>query len=277
MSIPAREIGGVAVPVVGQGTWQMEHRWSASVAALRAGLDAGLTHVDTAEMYGSGRVEQLVGEAIAGRRDEVYLVSKVLPHKASYRGTIAACEASLRRLKTDHLDCYLLHWPGAHPLEQTVAAFDRLQQAGKIRAFGVSNFDLDELEQAVDLVGAERVVCNQVCYHLGARYIEAALLPWCAARGIAVVAYSPFGSGAMPRADSLAGSLLGEVARAHGVTAHQVALAFLLRHRAVLAIPKAGDPAHLRDNAAAAELVLAAPEIARLEQLPRGGSNLPVI
>ncbi|HEX9419640.1 MAG TPA: aldo/keto reductase, partial [Methylomirabilota bacterium] len=183
---------GVAVPVVGQGTWNMERDGrTTALAALRAGLDAGMTHIDTAEMYGSGRVEELIGEAIAGRRDQVFLVSKVLPQNASRAGVPRACEASLRRLRTDRLDCYLLHWPGRHPLADTIAAFEQLRREGKIRAWGVSNFGVEELERAAALAGAERVACNQVLYHLEERAIEHAVVPWCVARGIAVVGYSP--------------------------------------------------------------------------------------
>src|SRR5437016_4593430 len=208
---------GVAVPVVGQGTWNMERDGgTAALAALRAGLDAGMTHIDTAEMYGSGRVEELVGEAIAGRRDQVFLVSKVLPQNASRAGVPRACEASLRHLGTDRLDCYLLHWPGRHPLADTIAAFERLRREGKIRAWGVSNFGVEELERAAALAGAERIACNQVLYHLEERTIEHAVIPWCVARGIAVVGYSPFGSGRFPGPRSRGGRVLAEIAAAHG-------------------------------------------------------------
>ncbi|HMK71844.1 MAG TPA: aldo/keto reductase, partial [Myxococcaceae bacterium] len=191
---------GVPVPVIGQGTWNMERDDAgASIAALRAGLDAGLAHVDTAELYGGGRVEELVGRAIAGRRGEVFLVSKVSPDNASRSGTLKACERSLRRLGVDHLDCYLLHWPGPHPLEETIAAFEELERAGKIRAFGVSNFDVDDLEEAHRIAGPRRLACNQVLYHLGARDIEARLISWCVRHGVAPVGYSPFGSGDFPR------------------------------------------------------------------------------
>ena len=257
---------GVSVPVVGQGTWNMERDGrAAAVAALRAGLDAGMTHVDTAEMYGSGRVEELVGEAIAGRRDEVFLVSKVLPQNASRTGVLRACEASLRRLRADHLDCYLLHWPGRHPLADTVAGFERLQEEGKIRAWGVSNFGVEEMERAAAIAGAGRIACNQVLHHLEGRSIEHAVVPWCRARGIAIVGYSPFGSGRFPGARSRGGRVLAEVAAAHGVTARQVALAFLVREPGVFTIPKAARAAHVAENAAAGDLVLSDDDVRRID------------
>ena len=190
------------VAVIGQGTWNLEQApRAAAVAALRRGLDLGMTHIDTAEMYGSGRAEAVVGEAIAGRRDEVFLVSKVLPHNASRRGTRAACEASLRRLGTDRLDCYLLHWPGSHPLEETIAAFEELQRDGKILSWGVSNFDVGDLEELLSVAAGSRSACNQVLYHLEERAIEHAVLPWCEEHGVAVVGYSPFGHGPLSRAE----------------------------------------------------------------------------
>ena len=262
---------GVPVPVIGLGTWNLERADRAeALAALRQGLDAGLTHVDTAEMYGRGRVEEIVGEAIAGRRDEVFLVSKVLPQNASSAGVLRACDASLRRLETDRLDLYLLHWPGQHPLEQTIAAFEQLVRDGKTRFYGVSNFDVADLERAVALAGAERIACNQVLYHLEERAIEHAVLPWCNRHGIAVVAYSPFGSGDFPSARSPRGRVLAEIAEARGATPRQVALAFLVRAGA-FAIPKAARPAHGRDNAGGGALTLSAEEEARLDRaFPRG-------
>jgi diketogulonate reductase-like aldo/keto reductase len=237
----------------------------AAVAALRAGIDAGATHVDTAEMYGSGRVEEIVGEAIAGRREEVFLVSKVLPENASRRGTVAACERSLRRLRTDRLDGYLLHWAGEHPLADTIAAFEELATAGKIRSFGVSNFDEREIAEAVRLAGPGRVACNQVLYHLGERRIEHAVLPFCEAHGIAVVGYSPFGSGRFPGPRSGGGRVLAEIASKHGATPRQVALAFLVRRPSLFAIPKSSNPDRAAENARAAKLALGADEIARIE------------
>jgi diketogulonate reductase-like aldo/keto reductase len=261
----------IEVPVIGQGTWNLEKDpRTAAVAALRRGLDLGLTHIDTAEMYGAGAAETLVAEAIAGRRDEVFLVSKVLPHNASRAGTIAACEASLARLGTDRLDAYLLHWPGDHPLEETVEAFEQLRRAGKVRTWGVSNFDVADLEAVWKLAGA-RLACNQVLYHLQERAIEHAVLPWCEQHGVAVVAYSPFGSGAFPAPRSKGGRALQAIAEAHGATARQVALAFLVQRASVLTIPKAGRVEHVEDNAAAAGLRLAAADIARIERaFPRG-------
>jgi diketogulonate reductase-like aldo/keto reductase len=263
---------GVAVPVIGQGTWKLERtdRRSA-LAALRRGLDLGLLHVDTAELYGSGRVEELVGEAIAGRRDEVYLVSKVYPKNASTAGTIAACERSLRRLRTDRLDCYLLHWPGSHPIADTIAGFEHLRRDGKIRAWGVSNFGVGELEEAAAVAGATSIACNQVLYHLKERSIEHEVMPWCEARGVAVVGYSPFGSGRFPSSWRRSGRVLGDIAAAHCVSPRQVALQFLVRRSSLFAIPKAGRVAHVEDNAAAATLVLTDDDVARLDAaFPRG-------
>ena len=267
-----RPFGAASVAAVGQGTWQMERDPRAqAIAALRRGLDAGASHIDTAEMYGDGRAEELVAEAIAGRRDEVFLVSKVLPENASRRGTLRACEASLRRLRTDHLDAYLLHWPGSHPLAETIEAFEELTRAGKIRAWGLSNFDEKELAEAFALAGAGRIACNQVLYHLEERGIEHVVLPFCASHGIALVAYSPFGSGRFPGARSRGGRVLAELAEARGVTPRQVALAFLLREPAVLVIPKAASENHAAENAAAAGLALSPDEVARLERaFPRG-------
>jgi diketogulonate reductase-like aldo/keto reductase len=258
---------GHNVPVIGQGTWYIERGdRAAAVAALRRGLDLGMTHVDTAEMYGSGAAETLVGEAIAGRRDEVFLVSKVLPHNASRRGTIAACEASLRRLRTDRLDVYLLHWRGVHPLEETVAAFEDLRRAGKIRAWGVSNFDAGDLEEIRPLAGEGGLACNQVLYHLAERAIEHSVIPWCASHGVAVVAYSPFGhEGGFPGPRSEGGRVLAEIAAAHGATPRQVALAFLVRLPPLFAIPKAARADHAADNAGAGALRLSAAELARIE------------
>ncbi|WP_257461591.1 aldo/keto reductase [Archangium lipolyticum] len=272
---------GVSVPVLGQGTWQMEgDDREGAIRSLQVGLDLGLTHVDTAELYGYGEVEELVAEAIAGRRDEVFLVSKVMPNNATYEGTLKACERSLRKLKTDRLDCYLLHWPGAHPLEETLRAFERLRTDGKIRAWGVSNFDVDDLEEVLELVGPGKLACNQVLYHLRERYIEHRVLPWCERHGVALVGYSPFGSGDFPGAESPDGRVLEEVARAHGATPRQVALKFLTRRAPLFAIPKASHEAHTRDNAAADGLRLTGEELARLEAaFPPGPvqRELPVV
>ena len=254
--------GGPLVPVIGQGTWRMEGDDRASaISALRRGLDLGLRHVDTAELYGRGIVEEIVAEAIAGRRDHVYLVSKVLPEHASYEGTRRACEASLRRLRTDHLDCYLLHWGGPHPLEETIRAFASLVDEGKIRAFGVSNFDDQEVAEAADLAAPRPIACNQVLYHLGERAIEHAVLPACEAQGIAVVGYSPFGSGRFPARTPV----LTQVAARHGATARQVALAFLTRTKSLFAIPKAASVRHVEDNAGAAGLTLGDDDVQAIE------------
>lgn len=256
---------GEAVPVIGQGTWQMEHDdRAACVDAIRRGLDLGATHVDTAELYGHGAVEQLVGEAIAGRRDEVFLVSKVMPSNASRAGTVVACERSLEALGTDRLDCYLLHWPGSHALEDTIAAFEALVAAGKIRSWGVSNFDEEELARVVDVAGEGACATNQVLYHLRERRIEHAVIPFCEAHDIAVVGYTPFGAG-FPTAREPGGRVLAEVAREHGASARQVALAFLTRRPSLFAIPKAARRAHVEDNAGAGDLALTADQIARID------------
>ena len=242
------------------------------VRALRRGLELGLTHVDTAELYGSGRVEEIVGEAIAGRRDEVFLVSKVVPSNATRRGTIEACERTLKRLGTDRLDCYLLHWPGPPPFDNTIAAFEELEKSGKIRSWGVSNFDEHELADVVRIAGEGRLACNQVLHHLEERAIEHAVVPFCEKHGIAVVSYSPFGSGKFPPPQSAGGKVLAEIASAHGATARQVALAFLLETSpSIFVVPKASKVAKVEDNAGAGELVLSTAERARIgAAFPRG-------
>lgn len=268
------------VAVIGQGTWNIEAGdRAAAVAALRRGLDLGLTHIDTAEMYGAGEAEALVGKAIAGRREEVFLVSKVLPENASRAGTIKACEGSLQRLKTDRLDCYLLHWRGRFPLEETFAAFDALKRAGKILSFGVSNFDVDDLDEALALVGEGTIACNQVLYHVGERAIEHRVMPWCEAHSVAVVAYSPLGSGRLPGRETPGGRALEEIAAARGASPAQVALAFLTRKPCVFAIPKAVHPKHIADNARVGALTLSETEIARIDKaFPRGRPRaLPMI
>jgi diketogulonate reductase-like aldo/keto reductase len=258
---------GREVPVVGQGTWKLEVRdRDEVVAALRRGLECGMTHVDTAEMYGQGRVERLLGDVLGGWGGERFLVSKVLPQNASRRGTVAACEASLERLRVDTLDSYLLHWPGHHPLEETIAALEGLVRDGKIRSWGLSNFDVDELEQALAIAGPGRIACNQVLYHLEERAIEHRVLPWCEANGVAVVGYSPFGSGRFPSARSAGGRVLQEVAEAHGASARQVALRFLLRHPSVFVIPRTSRLAHVEENAGAGDLSLSADELARIDR-----------
>jgi diketogulonate reductase-like aldo/keto reductase len=254
------------VAVIGQGTWHLESADRASaIAALRRGLDLGMTHIDTAEMYGSGAGEELIAEAIAGRRDEVFLASKVLPQHASRRGTIAACEGSLTRLGTTWLDCYLLHWRGRHPLADTIAAFEQLQREGKIRSWGVSNFDVPDLEEVRRITGTAAPVCNQVLYHLGERAIEHAVLPWCERYGVAVVGYSPFGSGRFPGPRTPGGRALQEIAAAHHATPRQVALRFLVRRTALSTIPKAANPQHAAENAGAGDLRLTQSELARID------------
>lgn len=269
------------VVAIGQGTWYIdESRKADAVAALRKGLDLGMTHIDTAEMYGSGAAEEVVGAAIAGRRNEVFLVSKVLPHNASRRGTVAACERSLKRLGTDHLDCYLLHWRGQYALADTFAAFEDLQAAGKIRSWGVSNFDENDLAEALGVAGPGKIACNQVLYYLQERAIEHAVIPWCQANGVAVVAYSPFGHGDFPDEESTGGRVLDEIAQKHGATPHQVALAFLVREPGLFTIPKAADIAHVTENAGAGTLVLDAADIARIDAaFPRGKKprSLPML
>ncbi len=256
--------------MIGQGTWQLDPASRAqAVEALRRGLDDGMTHIDTAEMYTGA--EAIVAEAIAGRRDDVFLVSKVLPSHATRAGTIKACEQSLARLGTDRLDCYLLHWPGSHPLAETVAGFERLVEQGKIRSWGVSNFDVDDLDAVWRAGGQGRMACNQVLYHLQERAIEHAVLPWCTAHGVSVVAYSPFGSGDFPPPSSAGGMVLQQVADRHGATPRQVALRFLLRDPAVLAIPKASRAAHAAENAAAGDLALTEADLLAVERaFPRG-------
>jgi diketogulonate reductase-like aldo/keto reductase len=262
------------VAIIGQGTWNIDQSDRASaITALRRGLDLGLYHIDTAEMYGSGEAERVVAEAIAGRRDEVFLVSKVLPENASRAETLAACGRTLSRLRTDHLDCYLLHWRGQHPLGETIAALEQLRGQGDILAWGVSNFDIEDLEEAHELCGEGegRLVCNQVLYHLGRRSIEHHVIPWCEAHGVAVVGYSPFGHGNFPRSDTSSGQVLARVAAAHGATPRQVALAFLVRRPSLFTIPKSADIIHVEENAGAADLQLTAAEIAQIaEAFPVG-------
>jgi diketogulonate reductase-like aldo/keto reductase len=249
------------VPVLGIGTWKMEQDdRRASIEAIRRAVSIGMTHVDTAELYGSGRVETMVGEALDGVRDRVFLVSKVLPRNATYAGTIKACEASLKRLRTDHLDCYLLHWRENLPLADTFRAFEDLRTQGKIKSWGVSNFDADDLEEARGLVGEGKIACNQVLYHLKDRTIEHRVIPWCEKHGVAVVAYSPFGSGDFPRSKALA-----DLARARGVTERQLALRFLVRRPSTLAIPKSSNVSHVDELAAAGDIPLSADDVATID------------
>src|SRR5438132_2380710 len=254
---------GEAVPVLGQGTWHMAEDPSSrtrELAAMRLGIDLGLTLIDTAEMYADGAAEALVGEAIAGRRDEVFLVSKVLPEHATRRGTIVACERSLKRLGTDRLDLYLLHWRGGVPLEQTVDAFHVLRHNGLIRYWGVSNFDLSDMQELLRLPHGTDVVTDQVVYNLARRGIEYDLLPWCAARHLPVMAYSPIDEGRLTTH-----TVLEAVAAGHAATPSQVALAWVLRHESVIAIPKSGDPDHVLENRAALDLRLTSDDMAWLD------------
>ena len=257
-------IDGNDVPVLGQGTWMMGERRGerqAETNALIAGIDLGLTLIDTAEMYGDGAAEELVGEAIKGRREEVFLVSKVLPNHASRTGTPAACEASLRRLGTDVIDLYLLHWRGSIPLAETVAAFEALKQAGKIRHWGVSNFDVADMEELLEIAPSGASTVNQVLYNPEYRGIEFDLLPWQAAQGIPVMAYSPLGQGG----ELLQAKPLVAIAARHDATPAQVVLAWALRHPALIAIPKASRKAHVEANARAAALQLTPEDLAAID------------
>lgn len=255
---------GDTVPVLGQGTWCMgegRRPREDEIAALRLGLDLGLTLIDTAEMYGGGAAEELVGEAIAGRRDGVFLVSKVLPSNATRRGTIAACERSLRRLGTDRLDLYLLHWRGSSPLAETLDGFAALADAGKIRRWGVSNLDVLDMEELVRLPGGPAVQTDQVLYNLTRRGVEFDLLPWCRERRLPIMAYSPIEQGRL-----LDHAELRDVAARHDASTAQVALAWLLRRDGVIAIPKASTPRHVRDNRAALDLDLTDEDLTALDR-----------
>jgi len=256
-----RPFGAATVPIIGIGTWQMERDDRAqAIAAIRRALELGMTHVDTAEMYGDGRVEQMVGEAIAGQRDRVFLVSKVLPQHATFDGTRRACEASLSRLGTDHLDVYLLHWRGQHPLAETVRAFEALREQGAIRAWGVSNFDDRDLAETLAIAGPGKIACNQVLYHLRERSVEQGVMPWCEQHGVPVVAYSPFGSrNGFPKS-----RVLEDVAQRLGATPRQVALQFLARKSFV--IPKSARAAHVEELAGADKIELDGDALAAIDK-----------
>ena len=255
----------VQLPVLGLGTWHLDEAdHDDAVNALRTGLELGMLHVDTAEYYGS-TVEGMVGEAIADQRDKVFLVSKIMPQDASRRGTVRTCEKDLKRIGTDYLDCYLIHWPGSHPLEDSIAGLEELVRAGKIRSWGVSNFDEQLLAQVLEIAGPGRLVCNQVLYHLQERTIEHAVLPWCEKHGVAVVGYTPFGESGFPPQGS-GGQLLQALAKNHAATPRQVALAFLTRRPSQFAIPKSGSAVHVRENAGAAALTLDPSELAAIDQ-----------
>jgi diketogulonate reductase-like aldo/keto reductase len=254
---------GTRVPALGVGTWTMGERRARAareVSALALAFDLGLTLVDTAEMYGDGGAEEILAQALRGRRDRLFVVGKVYPHNAGRKGAISACERSLARLGTDRIDLYLLHWRGSIPLAETIGAFERLRAAGKILNWGVSNFDVADMRELFALPDGCRCAVNQVLYHLGERGIEWELLPWLAAHRIPVMAYSPLGQGALPRARSL-----GAIARDVGATPAQVALAWLLRRRDLIAIPQSADPAHVRDIAGATTLELARAVLERID------------
>lgn len=266
MGIPTVTLpSGQQVPALGQGTWHMGERKSErarEVAALQVGLDLGMTLIDTAEMYGDGGAEEVVGAAIKGRREQTFIVSKVYPHNASLRGTIAACERSLSRLAVEQIDLYLLHWRGSHPLADTVRAFEQLQAAGKIRDWGVSNFDSDDMDELAAVGGGRRCASNQVLYNLTQRGIEWDLLPWCRERQMPVMAYCPVDQGGR----LLRSAALQQVAERHGATTAQIALAWLIRRERVIAIPKAVSAVHIRANRAALDLVLTAADLADLDR-----------
>ncbi len=247
---------GLDVPVVGMGTWMIEGRSRAAeqraVEALKLGLDLGMNHIDTAEMYGNGKAEELVAQAIAGNREQVFLVSKVLPSNASYKGTLKACEQSLKRLKTGFLDLYLLHWPSSqHPIKETMSAMEELVEQDMIKLIGVSNFDVQQLREAQNALKKYRIACNQVLYHLGYRGIERELLPYCSENRIAIVGYSPYGHGNFPSLHSRGGKVLAEIAKTHNRTLRQVTLNFLTRESNLFTIPKASNPDYVRDNSGA--------------------------
>ena len=256
---------GETIPVLGQGTWKMgedSRRRANEVSALKLGLDLGITLIDTAEMYASGGAEEVVAEAIAGRRDETFLVSKVLPSNASRSGVQRACENSLKRLRTDRIDLYLLHWPGSVPLAETVAAFEALKEAGKIRHWGVSNFDTDEMEELVSLPEGGNVQTNQVLYNVVRRGLEFDLAPWSRQRGIPLMAYSPVEQGALARNTGL-----DAVAARHSATPAQIALAWVMHQEGVIAIPKASSQEHVRQNFAALDIELTPQDIADLDRV----------
>jgi diketogulonate reductase-like aldo/keto reductase len=264
------------LPVISQGTWEMGNRArdrEQEVAALQQGLELGMTLIDTAEMYASGGSEEVVAQAIRGRRDSVFLESKVMPSNASRKGVIKACHASLKRLGTDHLDLYLLHWPSPHPLEDTIASFEELRKVGKIRHWGVSNFDLPELQE-VEQIAPGRCVCNQVLYNLSRRSIEHELITWCEQQGILVQAYSPLEQGRMPF------KKLEAVAKRHNATPAQVALTWCARHKGVQAIPKSSNEKRLRENAAAADFQLTGQDLKELDAIfppPKGPTPLDTL
>jgi len=261
---------GLTLPAIGQGTWKIEgsrEKERQAIEALQTGIEMGATLIDTAEMYGNGRAEELVAEAIRGVRSQIFLVSKVLPWNASYEGTLKACARSLKRLHTDYLDVYLLHWESDHPISETMRALEKLVRDGSIRFFGVSNFDVSRLKEAQAALNNERIACDQVLYHLGDRGIERTVLPYCREEEIAVMAYSPFGSGQFPTSRSRGGRVLSEIGARHKRSQRQVVLNFLLHRSEVFPIPKAGNPEHARENASASDFELSREEMERIDRV----------
>jgi len=274
---------GQPVARLGQGAWAIgdeRARRADEIRALRLGLDLGLALIDTAELYGGGKSEELVAEAIAGRREEVFLVSKVLPGNASKRGTIDACKRSLQRLKTDYLDLYLLHWRESKPLEPTLEGFVSLKSSGLIRDYGVSNFDVDDMEEAAAIAGGDLIAANQVLYNVNDRGVEFDLMPWCRERGTTVMAYTPLGNSGRRMQAILGNETLRSIAERHRATPAQIALAFLLRNDHVVAIPKAGTPEHVRENRAALDLRLTADDLREIDAAfppPRRKASLAML
>jgi len=271
---------GKTVPALGQGTWKMGE-WpsmrEAEIESLQLGMDLGMTLIDTAEMYGEGEAEELIGEAIGHRRDEAYIVSKVYPFNATKRGVIQACEHSLKRLGTDRIDLYLLHWPGSIPLDETFDGFQTLVQQGKIVDFGVSNFDLDDMQAAVAATGGEHIQTNQILYNLMRRGPEFDLLPWCRERNIPIMAYSPIEHSPDEQSGFLDDPLLEDIAAAHNATPAQIAIAWLLHQENVIAIPKAGTPEHVRENREAVEIELDDEDLATLDDVfPPPDDEMPL-
>jgi diketogulonate reductase-like aldo/keto reductase len=271
---------GQEVPVVGQGTWDLPERGAArreAIASIQRGIELGMTHLDTAEMYGAGEAEVMLGEAIAGvPRESLFVTSKVLPEHATRRGTIAACDASLKRLKLDHLDLYLLHWPSRHPLAQTMSALEELVHSGKCRFIGVSNFDVDEMHEAASYLRSVPLACNQVLYHLRERGVERRLISAARNANVAIVAYTPFGRGHFPRAAAKPDGVLGRIAKRHGTTPRAVILAFLTRGNGVFTIPKASTIAHVEENALAGSLRLDASDVEEIDRAFPIGVDAPL-
>lgn len=261
---------GQMLPVIGQGSWNFPTDKAAcerTEAALRLGIEQGMEHIDTAEMYGSGQSEELIGRAIKGlRRENIFIVSKVLPSNATYKGTISACEKSLKRLQTDYLDCYLLHWRGSHPLTETIRGLEKLIDDGKIRSMGVSNFDVDDLQEALD-IATKPIACNQILYNLYTRAPERRLIPFCAKNKIAIVGYTPFAQRSAPEAGTVGGAALHKIAEAHEVTVNQVILAYLVRDENAFTIPKAARSEHIVENAGAGKLKLSKADIEKIDSV----------